>query len=90
MTDARNRVWRRSICFGLAVAVMLFFSGACSGAPDGKAVLESRCFRCHTVQKIVQHSKSEEEWQSTIDRMVSRGARLSAAERAALVEYLVQ
>jgi len=90
MTETRARTRRWTRCVVLGAVVVLILVSACSGVPDGKAVLESRCLRCHGAAQIVDPKRSEEEWQSTIDRMVKLGARLNAKERAALVEYLVQ
>ena len=70
--------------------LVILLIGGCSGSPDGKAVLGSRCIRCHGVQELVEHSMTEDEWQITLDRMVSHGARLKNEERAALIEYLLQ
>ena len=71
------------------VLVLLALSAAC-GAPDGQALVESRCIVCHNLTTVRTAVKSEEEWRATVERMVSLGARLSASEQEAVVEYLAE
>lgn len=77
---------------GLVLVVFLaMFSLSAPGfsAPDGKAVMESHCGSCHSLDRITNSSKDRAAWQSTVNRMVSKGAMLNAEEKAALVDYLV-
>lgn len=57
-------------------------------AVDGAALLESRCSVCHSADKPKQVKKTREEWEATVGRMVSKGARLTEQEKKALVDYL--
>jgi hypothetical protein len=63
---------------------------ACGGSSDGEALLESRCDDCHGLDRITDASKSRDEWEVTVDRMVTRGAVLDDAERETLIEYLTE
>ena len=77
---------------GLVLVVFLaMFSFAAPGfsAPDGKAVMEARCGDCHGLDRITSKSKDRDAWQTTVNRMISKGANLNAEEKAALVDYLV-
>lgn len=65
--------------------------GEGQGAPetlDGKTLVEERCTECHGLDRTTGASKAEEEWKTTVERMVSKGADLSAEEQAAAIEYL--
>jgi cytochrome c5 len=61
------------------------------GAPkalDGKALVEERCTQCHGLDRVTGASKTEEEWKTTVERMVGKGADLDAQEQEAVIEYL--
>jgi competence protein ComEA len=69
--------------------------GTSSGAPaaqgssvDGKAILERTCTQCHSLDRITSASKTTDGWTSTVDRMIGKGAKLTDAEKTALIAYL--
>ena len=77
---------------GLVLVVFLaMFSLSTPGfsAPDGKAVMEARCGDCHGLDRITSKTKDRDAWQSTVNRMIGKGAALNAEEKAALIDYLV-
>lgn len=51
-------------------------------------LIETRCTRCHDRTRIDAASHDAEGWARTVDRMIGKGARLTADERAALIEHL--
>jgi len=59
-------------------------------AADGEALLNERCSTCHSTDRVTSASKTVDEWVSTIDRMISKGAELSEAERDILAAYLAE
>ncbi len=63
-------------------------------APDavaeGQQLLEARCVECHNLSKTTDARKTPAEWEATVARMVNKGASLSAAEQAVLIEYLAE
>jgi len=59
-------------------------------ALDSKTLVEERCIKCHGLDQVENTSKTREEWETTVKRMVSKGADLSAEEQAAVVEYLAE
>ncbi len=63
---------------------------ACGGSSDGDALLKSRCNECHDLDRITSASKSSDEWEATVDRMITRGAVLDNTERETLIEYLTE
>ena len=58
------------------------------GGLDGKALAEERCATCHPYSRIAGTGKSAADWKSTVERMISHGAQLTAAEQAAVIEHL--
>jgi cytochrome c5 len=61
-------------------------------APDveGATLLETRCSTCHGVERATQLTKTVDEWEQTVTRMVGNGAQLTDAETSVLVEYLAE
>lgn len=59
-------------------------------AMGSAALLEARCSTCHSISKATQARKTLEEWDQTVTRMIGKGAQLTDAEKAALIEYLAR
>ena len=60
------------------------------GFPDapGKAVLLNKCFQCHTPTMWMDHRQDRRGWESTLYRMVGRGALWTEDEIKAMADYL--
>ena len=43
----------------------------------------------HTLDFILQQSKTAEEWSTTIDRMIQYGAKITPEEKAIIIDWLV-
>jgi type IV secretory pathway VirB10-like protein len=63
-------------------------STSAEAALDGKLLLESRCTQCHDLGRVTSASKTAEEWEKYVVRMVGKGAKLNAEEQVVLIEYL--
>jgi cytochrome c-type biogenesis protein CcmH/NrfF len=59
-------------------------------ALDGAALLQERCSSCHNLDRVKSAAKSKEQWTATVERMISKGARLNDAEKSVLIEYLAK
>ena len=57
---------------------------------DGEALVQERCTKCHSLDRVVRARKSVAEWTSTVQRMVGKGADLTPDEQAAVIEYLAE
>ena len=55
---------------------------------EGVMLLDARCSKCHGVDKVIKKKKTPEAWEKTVSRMVQKGAELTDAEQALLIEYL--
>ena len=82
---------------GFALTLMMACGGG-AGAPaddvemdaDGKALLEGPCTQCHNLERSTGESKTRDEWLSTVDRMIGKGAAINAEEKEVLVDYLAE
>ena len=84
--------------------VLLGLAVACGGGADepsapppteestgdlgGEELVESRCTRCHGLETVTGAAKPPQQWESTVDRMIAKGAELTDAEAQVLVDYL--
>ncbi|MBN1317697.1 MAG: hypothetical protein JXA42_19595 [Anaerolineales bacterium] len=59
-------------------------------ALDGKALVQDRCTQCHDLGRVESAQKTEVEWKTTVERMVSKGSKLDASEQAAVIQYLAE
>jgi cytochrome c5 len=57
-------------------------------AASGEEMLQDRCTRCHTLDRVQTASKSLAQWQITVERMRAKGAELTDDEVQVLIEYL--
>lgn len=74
-----------------AAAVLGMSSGAALAvAVDGKALFEAKCTTCHAAGRSLSASKDKADWQSTVERMKGKGAKVSADEAGAIAEYLAK
>ena len=61
-----------------------------TNAADGQALMAAQCGRCHPLSRVTSKQKTAAEWKITVDRMISRGAKLTPQEEQALIDYLAQ
>jgi cytochrome c5 len=61
-----------------------------TGFPDapGRDVLVSKCFQCHGPGMFMAHRQDRRAWESTLYRMVGRGALWTESEIKAMADYL--
>jgi hypothetical protein len=65
-------------------------SPSATPALDGATLLEKRCSVCHSANRPKQVRKTREQWEQTVTRMIGKGAQLTEAEKAVLVDYLAK
>lgn len=77
----------------LMMAITTLVVAGCTDKPGkgepGYDLLSSRCYRCHATGVKKAHT-TKEEWETTINRMIGKGASLNEAEKATLVDFLVK
>lgn len=55
---------------------------------EGASLLAVRCSVCHSAERPRQARKSRQQWEETVNRMIIKGAELSATEKGILIDYL--
>jgi len=55
---------------------------------QGKALLETVCAQCHSIDVAVSPPRSRDEWTDVVSRMVGNGAQLSDDDYSLIIEYL--
>ena len=63
---------------------------AAVGFPDapGKEVLVTKCFQCHSPNMWTDQRQDRRAWESTLYRMIGRGALWTEEEIKAMADYL--
>ena len=57
---------------------------------EGEALLNERCGIHHAVTRATTKKKTADEWRTTVERMVGKGAELTDAEVETLIQYLAE
>ena len=82
----------KKLLAGIALAALTAGSAstAAEKAPvDAKALFESKCSACHTIDRPKGKKKSKEGWEATVTRMIkTNGARVTDEEAKAIIDYL--
>lgn len=55
---------------------------------DGATLLEQRCSVCHPSARPKSKQKTPEQWDTTVTRMMGKGAQLTPDEKQILLDYL--
>jgi mono/diheme cytochrome c family protein len=60
--------------------------------PDGagKAIVQRMCVGCHSLKTVTSQHATKDQWSSTVQQMVSRGADGTDEEIATVVDYLAK
>ena len=96
-------MFRKTVLAVLVAALMLFAVGCGAKTEvtpeaepaqgeatelDGAALLDAKCSSCHSVETVLAEQYDAVGWEAVIDDMITRGAKLTDDEAAALAEYL--
>ena len=57
---------------------------------NGDTLLDTRCTTCHSLDRVTSKSKTLEEWKTTVERMIGKGANLAEDEKEFLIQYLAE
>ncbi len=57
---------------------------------SGAELLQDRCSECHGLDRVQAASKTQAEWEATVDGMRDKGAELTDEEAQILTEYLAE
>lgn len=90
----RTPTFRSRILPALAVSAALagfaVFAAASAIAQDPAGTVMSACTKCHNTQRICANlgAKDKAAWNTTVIRMMGKGAQVSEAEKPAVVDWL--
>src|SRR5947209_8789741 len=56
----------------------------------GKEILQKACTECHSLQMVVGTGYDRQEWQLTLERMITAGANMTPDQIPALTDYLLK
>ena len=57
---------------------------------EGRGLVRNVCTTCHTLEMVLTQRKSPEEWERTIDDMISLGAQIFPDEMEEIITYLAE
>ena len=93
MVPVRTRMSATVATAGLLVAAAILAGcaqqavvGAASS--DGGGLVESKCGRCHPLERVRAAKKDKAGWTATVERMTTHGLQVTAAQKAAIIAYL--
>jgi competence ComEA-like helix-hairpin-helix protein len=70
---------------------LVFVSDANSLPPGaGQAIVQQKCVSCHAVKVITAKKASRQQWSTTVDQMITRGADVSDDDVETLIDYLAK
>jgi thiosulfate/3-mercaptopyruvate sulfurtransferase len=55
---------------------------------DGEKLVKERCTVCHSLDRVHKAHKDKVGWEKVVDKMIRNGAKLTDAERQAVIDYL--
>jgi cytochrome c5 len=80
-----------ALAVSAALAGFAVFAAAPTvGAQDPAGTVMSACTKCHNTQRICANlgAKDKAAWNTTVTRMMGKGAQVSEAEKPAVVDWL--
>jgi len=57
---------------------------------DGATLVQDRCTKCHTLERVTSAKKNADQWTQTVNRMISNGAQLTDQEKQVVIDYLAK
>jgi competence protein ComEA len=57
---------------------------------DGQPIVQQKCASCHALKVITTKKASRQQWSTTVDQMITRGAEVSDDDVETLLDYLAK
>lgn len=81
----------RCICLAAVVLAAVAIARAQDAAPDkGEQIQNAACLGCHDLRPIQTASYDKAGWTTAVDSMIEKGAEVKAADKPALIDFLVR
>ncbi len=86
-----KRVMSMVLC-GILVAIVLTnaFAQDKTPKPDGTAIFEQKCLKCHKPEKFQSQHNDRKSWELILSRMERNSCTLTEEEQRVLAEYLAK
>ena len=87
---------RATVAATLLAAVVASNATVAEDAPSefppgpGQAEVQAACGPCHAITVVTSARKTEAEWASAVDAMITRGAPVADADYDVIVDYLAR
>jgi len=72
----------------LVLLVVMYFLAITGYGQEPEKLLENTCTLCHSIDRIKAKNRSKDEWEETVERMVTYGAGVSGKNKKIIIEYL--
>ena len=81
---------RKALLLSLATTFLFasFTATMATAQMDGAALLDERCSVCHPADRPKSKQKTPEQWETTVSRMMGKGAKLTEEEKQILLDHL--
>ena len=76
------------VCLISSVILLMFATTALLAQPAGKSIVDRECSKCHDSKRIYSVNKTPGEWESTVDSMIKKGAKIKPEEKDEVLKYL--
>lgn len=88
--SGKDKALSSPLTAGRTEAVVAGSNAATTAEPvlEGEALVANRCNVCHGLDKLEGIKKDAAGWEAIVNRMIGHGAKLTAAEKAAVVAHL--
>lgn len=63
-------------------------AGGRDTSDPAKAVVDSKCSLCHSLDRVYSATKTKAEWETTVTRMKSNGLVITESEYSQVIEFL--
>jgi hypothetical protein len=89
-TDSPTAIQAETVAptFTIEIPTDIPATGDQTSTGQGDQIMQSVCTVCHSSDRIVNSHKTQAEWETTVNRMVSHGAVLSDSDKTILLLYL--
>jgi competence protein ComEA len=74
------------------LAALSPLSLAAQELPDGpgKSAMQQACVKCHDLKQVIARRRTAVDWEMTVDKMITQGAKATDAQLDQILDYLIK